>query len=146
MARASREACGQEREAKELAEQAASLERGDAPKTGVKAEKIPMHSLGTFVIELTPAPKKAIKSVQLDVAEVEVVAECENEAVCELLEQRPNEARDAVVSAFSPVSRMELLSPDGKRRLKKKIMQRLNLFVIREGRVRRIFFGKLLVS
>ncbi len=133
-----------ERQTQELARQAAMLEGGESTKTGIHAEVVPMQNLGTFVVELKEAVKT--RKVQMDVAEVEVIAECENKEVCSLLESRPNEARDAVVSAFSPVGRADLLSADGKRRLKKRILQKLNLFVIREGRVRRIFFGKLLVS
>lgn len=107
--------------------------------------KFSFQSLGTFNIELKPIdPETKAKGV-MNMAEVEIEVQCDKKETCDFLEGQSAKVKDEVTQVFTATERDELLSKEGKKRMKKKIIDRLNLFLT-EGRVEDLFFSKLIIN
>jgi flagellar basal body-associated protein FliL len=104
--------------------------------------------VGTFYVELRyNAEVDSTKLVPgvASAAEVEVVAECDLKKTCDFIEQHGSQARNEIINVLVPMDRDELMSRDGKRRLKKAIQDRLNAW-IQDGRVENVYFSRLIVG
>jgi flagellar basal body-associated protein FliL len=107
--------------------------------------KFTIQSLGTFNIELKPGdPDQKAKGV-LNMAEVEIQVQCDKKETCDFLEGESAKVKDEVTQVFTAMDRDDLLSRDGKKKMKKKIIDRLNLFLT-EGKVEDLFFSKLIIN
>lgn len=109
------------------------------------------QSLGVFSIELKAPPKdadgntpKRSKSV-MDLAEVEIIVECDEKETCDFIEDRMPLVRNEVTGLFTAMERDDLLSREGKRKLRNKIQAKLNLW-LPSGKVQNIYFTKLIIS
>jgi flagellar basal body-associated protein FliL len=105
-----------------------------------------MLDLGAFTIELKPVagqPKK--KGGFMNMAEVELVIECDSKETHDFIEENLVQVRSQVTDIFLSMDREELLSREGKRKLKKRLIERLNGWIPR-GKVQNAFFSKLVVA
>jgi flagellar basal body-associated protein FliL len=108
--------------------------------------KFTFQSLGTFNIELKPAdPEGKTPKGVLNMAEVEIQVQCDKKDTCDYLDGQNAKVKDEVTQVFTAMERDELLSKEGKKRMKKKIIDRLNLFLT-EGKVEDLFFSKLIIN
>jgi flagellar basal body-associated protein FliL len=120
------------------------VKSGEAPSE--HAEPVRMFSLGQFTIELKPLEGQPAKGGGFtNMAEVEIVVDCDSPETRTYIEDNLVAARGQVTDVFVSMDREELLSREGKRRLKKKIIERLNGWVPR-GKVQAVFFSKLVVA
>ncbi len=107
--------------------------------------KYTLFGIGDFTVELKPIPnQKAVKGV-LNMAELELVAECDTRVTCNYLEQHLHRVRDQVASVFFAIDREELVSKEGKKRLRQSIVERINSW-LPNGKIQNIFMTKLIVS
>lgn len=106
-------------------------------------ERSAQISLGDFTLELRSQGGRHIAG--LDVAEVSLVAECDSKEVCSYLESNIEKVRNEITNALTPIEREELLTTDGKRRVKNRIIDRLNIW-LPHGKIQNIFLSKLIIS
>jgi flagellar basal body-associated protein FliL len=104
-----------------------------------------MLSLGQFTIALKPVPGRPTGGSFVNMAEVELYAECDTGATHDFLEENLAQARSQLSGVFLSVDREELLSRDGKRKLKRRILELLNGWLPR-GKIKEIYFSKLVVA
>ena len=131
-------------EAIERSTEAALLGKTEAP--GENPRSVSMLNLGHFTIELKAIagqPKK--KGGFMNMAEVELVIECDSQDTRSFIEENLVQARSQVTDIFLSMDRDELLSREGKRKLKKRLMERLNGWIPR-GKVQSVFFSMLVVA
>ncbi|MBI4925818.1 MAG: flagellar basal body-associated FliL family protein [Bdellovibrio sp.] len=101
--------------------------------------------LGDFTLELKPlANQKTIKGV-LNMAEIELVAECDTKETCSFVETHLLHIRDQLTNVFLAIDREELISKDGKKRIYQTIIDRLNGW-LPKGKIQNIYVMKLIVS
>jgi flagellar basal body-associated protein FliL len=100
--------------------------------------------LGSFTIELKPLEGAVPKGV-VNLAELSLVASCSSREICSFLEARMELVRDQVSSVFVYTERDELMTPQGKRRIKAQIIRKLNA-LLPSGTVNEIYITKLLLS
>jgi hypothetical protein len=138
------------RERERLAAEAAERTRRIAElldRRGDEARRrMTSFELGTFTLELKPSADGPPPGRRLsNVAEVELVAECDTAEACRRLEHASARVRDEVTDVFTAVEREELLSLAGKAQLKRMLVERLNAW-LPEGKVRNVYISKLVVS
>ena len=109
--------------------------------------KFSQQSLGTFTIELKIPDEKNRKRPPgvMDLAEVEVVIECDEKETCEFIEERMAVVRNEMTGIFTPMDREELMSREGKRKLQLRIQGKLNTW-LPKGKIEHIYFNKLIIS
>jgi flagellar basal body-associated protein FliL len=140
-----------EREAHELALREAQAERdAEASILGTheaadKGHGASMLNLGLFTIALKPVAERSKKGSFVDMAEAELFAECDSQATHDFLEENLAQARSQLSGVFLGVDREELLTREGKRKLKKRVLELLNGWLPR-GKVKNIYFSKLIVA
>ena len=111
--------------------------------------KSTMASLGRFYIELKQkeeetAPTRGVAAV-FHLAEMDIVAHCDVKATCDLMEKYVDQVRDQINPLFEKMEREELLTREGKRRIKKMVMERINSW-LPSGKVDDVFISRLIVS
>ena len=106
---------------------------------------LPSAEIGRFYFELKREQERKLRVDVLSVAEVTVVVECDLHEACRYLENNLTQIRDHLVGYFIGITEPELLSDEGKKRLKQSIMDELNLWVP-QGRVKDVFFVKIMVG
>jgi flagellar basal body-associated protein FliL len=103
-------------------------------------------ALGEFTVELKRPPLSVdVAPGVINMAEVQLVVECDTRETCTYIEKAIDQARHQVTSVFVPIDREELMSREGKRRLKKRLIERLNLWLPR-GKIDNIYFTRLIIS
>ena len=120
----------------------------------LEAEKIKeakLHTilvpLGAFTLELAaPKANQGLPRGMMNVAEIEITLECETHDACETIQARLIEAKNQVTNALTPLERDELLSREGKNRIKRRVLDRLNSWLPTEGKVRELYFSRLLLT
>jgi flagellar basal body-associated protein FliL len=126
-------------------------EQGENPNNFLKKQaegakrKFSIQDLGTFTIELKPIPGARPAPGVMNLAEIELQAECDEKETCDTLEEELARARNEVASVFTAMARDDLISKEGKRQLKKKIQDRLNGW-LPKGRVEEIYISKLVIN
>jgi flagellar basal body-associated protein FliL len=131
------------------AQQEASTENQLSTFIGKQAEeakhKYTSYEIGTFTIELKQAPgQKKIPGV-LNMAEVDLVAECDVKETCTYLEDYSTQVKSQVTNVFVAMDREQLMSKEGKRKIKKQLIDRLNSW-LPKGRVENVFISRLIIS
>lgn len=116
-----------------------NLPAPEAPSKPV-LEKIITEPLGEFKLVLKP-----IDSPNDGELRVDVVAECSNVEACQYLKDHLIQARDIVIPVFMNARRSELLSPESKLLLRRKITEQLNTLPL-GGKVIQILFTDLTVE
>jgi flagellar basal body-associated protein FliL len=107
--------------------------------------KASMLSVGRFTLELKDAPDQKLSGSQENMAEVDLVILCDQAETRDYLEHHLVQLRNEMTGVFTALDREELLSRDGKRKLKSLLIQRINDW-LPEGHVEDIYFSKLLIS
>ncbi len=102
----------------------------EKPKSGTAITE----NLGEFAISWTNAELRA-----------ELVAECTNQEACENLKRRKAEARDLTIPILEASSRDEILNPDKKLLVRRKIAEKLNEMKL-GGKVLEVDFYELSVE
>jgi flagellar basal body-associated protein FliL len=103
-------------------------------------------TLGDFNFELVPEPGHSSKRGILNNAEIEIVVVCESREICDTILKRITEARNEITNALTPLGREELLSRDGKKRVKRTVVERLNKWLGQDGLVIDIFFNRFVIT
>jgi len=131
-------------EAADKSAEAALLGNPEAFKETARSTS--MLDLGAFTIELKAVPGHPPKKGGfMNMAEVQLVIECDSQETHTYIEENLVQARSQVTDIFLSMDREELLSREGKRKLKKRLMERLNGWIPR-GKVQNVFFSKLVVA
>ncbi|MGZ3687227.1 MAG: flagellar basal body-associated FliL family protein [Bdellovibrionota bacterium] len=104
-----------------------------------------MIALGTFTVELKKMPGTEGAYAVMNLAEVDLALQCDDPETRNFIDNHLAETRNQITNLFTAMEREELLSRDGKRRIKRQIMRRLNDW-LPKGKVEDLFFTKLVVS
>ena len=104
-----------------------------------------LQTLGTFTVELKAVPGITRPVGVTNLAIVEMVVECDSRETCVYVEDNVDAARNQVTNVFVAVDRDDLLSREGKRKIKKQVTEKLNLW-LPHGRIESLFFSKLVLS
>ena len=101
--------------------------------------------IGLFSMELkgekpTPTPRGTV-----NLAQVEIVAECDTDETCEFIHNHPEGARSALTGVLVPMDRHELLTKRGKTRVKNSIVDGLNRW-LSHGSVKTIYFSRFVIN
>lgn len=102
-------------------------------------------SLGDFTLELFHISDPRKLSRVLNIVEMEVVVECDTDETCMFIEGNVVKAKNQVANALNPMDREEIMSKEGKAKLKRKITHQLNTWLLR-GKVLTVYFSKLVIS
>jgi flagellar basal body-associated protein FliL len=103
------------------------------------------QSLGQFILELKPIPNQRQVPGVVNMAEVELVAQCDERDTCTYIEENIARVRNEVTNIFVAFDRDELLSREGKKRIKKSLLDKLNLW-LPKGKIEEIYFSRLVIS
>lgn len=129
------------------AEQMIALQRQEEEakkRAEIAALKDLIIDLGDFTFQVT-SPSGPVRGSIKDLGEISVVVKCSERDVCTYIAEHKVQAQHEVAAVFRPITRDELVSVDGKKRLKKKIILRLNAWLPR-GQVEDLYFPKVLVQ
>lgn len=107
--------------------------------------KAVMANLGSFTLELKAVPGMKVGPGANNIAEIEIEAECESKETRLFIEANLPQVKNELTNVFTALDRAELLSRDGKRKLKKQIRDRLNKW-LPSGKVVELYISKLIVS
>lgn len=126
-------------------EQARNMEKLVEKAKEAAHYKYAVIELGQFTVELktqdqTPPPKGVF-----NVAQIEIYLECDTKETCDFLQAHLDEVKDKVSETLIDIDRDEIMSLDGKARIKQAIRNRLNPW-IGKGSVEKVFFSKLVIS
>ncbi len=119
----------------------------DLEKEGEKKPQMgaSMLTVGAFTVDLKPQPSLRKKAAGADLADVTLVLECDATETYDYLSQRLPQLKSQITNVFIDLERDELLTREGKLKLKAKLMDRINAW-IPKGKVQNIFFSKLTVG
>jgi len=102
-------------------------------------------NLGEFLIELKrDSGDKKVPGV-VGMAQVEIVIECDNKETCSYIGGHHVQARNQLTNVFTAIDREELLSHEGKKRIKKTIVEKLNVW-LQTGKIVNIYFANVMVD
>lgn len=104
-----------------------------------------VQSLGSFTVELKAIPGSLSAPGVMNLAQVEIVVQCDTKETCAYIDRNQAPAKNQVIGVFISLDRDELLSREGKKRLRRKLIERLNSW-LQNGRIEDVFFSKLIVS
>lgn len=107
--------------------------------------KFSTMELGSFNVELKRDPALKLPRGVINMAEIELVAECDSKVTCEYIETHMTRARDQVSTLLTALERDELMSKSGKRKLKKTLLDRLNHW-LPSGKLENLYVTKLVIS
>jgi flagellar basal body-associated protein FliL len=108
--------------------------------------KAGLISLGSFTIELrAPQGRKKRPYGVFDMAEIELVLDCDSKETRDYIEEHQPQVRNQVTNYFTAIERAELMTQEGKKRVKKSLMERLNLW-LPKGKVEDVYITKLLLT
>ncbi len=101
--------------------------------------------LGSFQIELKPAPGAPPTTQVSDIATVDVVLLCESPETAALIKHSLPKVRNLIINALISVDREDLMTLLGKKNLKNSLIKKLNAWLTK-GQVEDVFFSKLLLN
>ncbi|MEK7691541.1 MAG: flagellar basal body-associated FliL family protein [Bdellovibrionota bacterium] len=102
-------------------------------------------TLGKFSVQLKLGPgEKAIKGFN-NLADITVILMCDSKETKAYLQDKLQMAQDQVTIVFQDLTREEILSFEGKRRVKNDIVRRINQWMTK-GRIEEIYISDLLIS
>jgi flagellar basal body-associated protein FliL len=102
-------------------------------------------SLGSFTVELKALPDSKPAPGVMNLAEIELTVQCDSREACTYVSDHLAQAKNQITGIFIALNRDDLLSHDGKKRLVRQILDRLNEW-LPQGRIDNLFFSKLVVS
>ncbi|MEK6705976.1 MAG: flagellar basal body-associated FliL family protein [Bdellovibrionota bacterium] len=100
--------------------------------------------LGAFTVDMKPSDENEADG-GLTVAELEITIQCDSKDTRYFIEERLHDAQDQVVGVLASVQREHLLTKTGKKKLKKAMLDQLNVW-LPSGEVIDLFFSKLIMS
>jgi flagellar basal body-associated protein FliL len=141
---------GNPKKAREQNEQAARMSEFIKKQSEDAKTRAAIVSLGSFTIELkdpeTPDGKPARRvSGVMNMAEIEIVLDCGERDTRIWVEENMAAVKNQLTNVLTPVERDELFTREGKKRLRKRMMDKLNSW-LPHGKVQDIYFPKLVVS
>jgi hypothetical protein len=101
--------------------------------------------LGTFNIDVKPAPDETGGHRSSNMAEVEIVLLCDHRETRYYIEENIASAKNQVTNVLLPQTRDELMSREGKRRLKKMIIEKINMW-LPKGKIEDLYFNKFIIG
>lgn len=100
--------------------------------------------LGNFRTSLTSHGDASKRAMTLNLVELEVVIECDSLATRQYIEENIIPAQHQVATSFNDLRDSDLMTADGKRRLRRTIMYKLNTW-LPKGKVEDLFFSHVVV-
>lgn len=97
------------------------------------------ESLGEFKLFLSPEGKERIE------LRVDIVAECSTQDACTYLKDHLPQSRDVVLPVLSSSTREELLSPESKNLIRRRIAERLNAIPM-SGKILQVHFSDMTIE
>lgn len=104
-----------------------------------------IFTLGVFTLELKPVPHQKLAPGVMNMAEVEIVLLCDEPKTKAFLEENQVQAQNQMTNVLTAIDREELLSREGKRKIKAILIRRLNHW-LPHGAIEDLYFSKLVVS
>ena len=119
-----------------------------------KKDRVMTVSLGLFTVDLSSKlPAKSVETSRrlgvVQAAEIEIILECDSQEACVAIGKLIPQARSEVVGLMAGMDRDELLSREGKRKLRKMIQDRINQWMSGaeiSGKVENVYIGRLVVG
>lgn len=105
-----------------------------------------IFTIGNFHIELfSSSAEEKVTRKKASLAEVEIVVLCDNQETREFLEARTDQVKNQITNVLTAFEREELLSREGKKRLKGLILKKLNEW-LPHGKIQEVYFTKVLLG
>ena len=135
------------KKAKESPEGSSSIKQLVEKQNSKSHHEATTLNLGVFTFDIDN--KEEVRLVRaptsFHLAEMEIVVQCEQAESCNYLQDHSAQARDRVTIILTHMQRQELLSKEGKVRLRRLLIDSLNQ-LIPSGRVTELYFSKLLIG
>jgi flagellar basal body-associated protein FliL len=114
-------------------------------------EKVSTVELGQFTVEVHPSSDAEARSPRgvSNMAEMKISIRCEDRDTREFITTHPVQVKNAVTGVFVQLDREDLLTTDGKTRIKHRILEKLNTWLETEhvhGRIEDVYFPSLIVN
>src|SRR6185312_11573456 len=127
-------------------DQGQNLDDFIAKQAELAKRKFSVQSLGSFTVEIkTPKEETHRAAGVMNLADLEIVVECDVKSTCDFVEGRTAQIRNLVTDVLVPMEREDLLSKSGKAALKKKIIEKINSW-LPAGKIENLYFDKLVVN
>jgi len=107
--------------------------------------KASLLKVGTFLLEMKQIVGQRLSPGQINMAEVELSILCDSAETRGFVESHLIQVRNQLTGVFTALDREELLTREGKRRIKAILIRRINDW-LPHGHVEDIYFSKLLIS
>ncbi len=108
-------------------------------------QKAVVISAGVFTLELKTDPSKPKVPGISNLAELEIILQCDTKETQEFIEKNMARVRNEIIASFLPLEREQILSRNGKAALRHQILERLNSW-LPHGKILELYFPKLLVT
>ena len=126
-------------------EQAKNLGEFFAKQSSLNAARLVTVAMGSFVVELKePANYKKIPGY-MNMAELDIVLDCDVRTTANFIQEHMPQARDQMTNVFIATEKDQFLSSEGKKRLRRALLEKLNAW-LPKGKVKELYFNKLLIS
>ncbi|MGK5086352.1 flagellar basal body-associated FliL family protein [Bdellovibrionota bacterium FG-2] len=99
-------------------------------------------TLGTFWVELNSDFEGKTPFGLVNMAEIQIILECDSKETRVFLETNLVVVRDKFATLFTAMDRDEIMSREGKRSVKRKLLEKINTW-LPSGKVEEIYFSKL---
>ena len=126
-------------------EQAKNLGEFFAKQSNINAARLATVAMGSFVVELKELPDQKKIPGYMNMAELEIILECDTRVTAIFIQDHLLQARDQITNIFVATDREQFLSSEGKKRLRRAMVEKLNAW-LPKGKVRELYFNKLLIS
>lgn len=94
-------------------------------------------NLGEFMLELRPRHEegdgKAYEKDRMNIATIEIIAECNSVEICHFVEQHIVQVRDQMILMLTGLEREVLMSREGKLKVKRALIEKLNHWLGQQG-------------
>jgi len=102
-------------------------------------------TLGNFTVELMEVAKQQLGVGEVNMAEIEIVLLCDGQETRDFIEQSGAQVRNQMTNILVPINREELLSREGKKRLKTLMVRKLNEW-LPHGKIEDVYFAKVVLK
>lgn len=102
-------------------------------------------NLGSFSVPLKKDENAVGGDRSTHMAEFEVAVECDSVETCNLVMEKSTEARDRLIHVIESYDREEILSQDGKARIRSGLKEKLNDW-LGDGKITNLYFPRLVVD
>ena len=126
-------------------EQAKNLGEFFAKQSNMNAARLATVAMGGFVVELKEIPGAQKVPGYMNMAELEIIVECDTRSTAVFIQDHLPQARDQMTGIFTATDRDQYLSAEGKKRIRRALVERLNHW-LPKGKVKELYFNKLLIS